>query len=647
MNFINLISDNQSLDLSLIFDVSIKENPTGFRWIAGMSQKIALKHSRSPQLDAIYRRFEQINGDHPWLKAVPSGAVTYRVRELNQGKVVYFNYILAKEMGLISEDHSHSMNAALESKIIETFSLQIINEYDELSKKRIPKEHIKPNRYMATRYLQLQHSNKQGKTSGDGRGIWNGTVSHKGHIWDVSSRGTGVTCLAPGAVEAQKPLKTGCTDFGYGCGLAEIDELFGAAIMAEAFHLQGISTERVLCVIDLGKGVGIGVRAAQNLIRPAHLFRLLKLENHSELKSAFDYLIDRQIQNKRWVFLEKSNIYDQALKKITKSFADFTAQLDMDYIFAWLDWDGDNVLADAGIIDYGSVRQFGARHDQYRYDDVERFSTNLNEQRDKAKLIVQVFAQLVDYVKTGQKKTLKHFSKHSSMTEFNRMFTESRKQRLLYRVGFDSAQRKKIIAQTALFEEFDRLFSYFERAKISGSSVKVSDGVNHPPLFNMRNFLREIPRLLLKESSINEEAIFKNCLSTFTKPKTLKMGNKHYKKLSRLIEVYKLLLAEVSTMGSRKIVLSKIEQRAQTLNSEKRITGNALINIVNYLISEKKKGLSPQGIQKAIDKLILDHVEMPEVQVSRFYKKDLRKPLLSTDMNRQLLKLVLEFKDDI
>jgi hypothetical protein len=203
------------------------------------------------------------------------------------------------------------------------------------------------------------------------------------------------------------------------------------------------------------------------------------------------------------------------------------------------------------------------------------------------------------------------------------------------------------MAQAALFEEFDRLFSYFERAKISGSSVKVSDGVNYPPLFNMRNFLREIPGLLLKESVVNEDAIFKNCLSTFTKPKAMKMGKKHQKKLNRLIEVYKMLLSEVTTVSYRKLTLTRIEQRAQTLNSEKRITGNALINIVNYLISEKKKGLSPQGIQKVIDKLILDHLDMPEVQVSRYYKKDLRKPLLSTDMNRQLLKLVLEFKDDI
>ena len=60
------------------------------------------------------------------------------------------------------------------------------------------------------------------------------------------------------------------------------------------------------------------------------------------------------------------------LRLLSKDFAEFAAKLEMDYIFAWLDWDGDNVLADAGIIDYGSVRQFGLRHDQYRYDDVER-----------------------------------------------------------------------------------------------------------------------------------------------------------------------------------------------------------------------------------------------------------------------------------
>jgi hypothetical protein len=84
-------------------------------------------------------------------------------------------------------------------------------------------------------------------------------------------------------------LRSGNHDHGYGCGMAEIDELFGAAILAEIFHRNGIPTERVLAIIDLGKGVGIGVRAAQNLIRPAHMFLFLKQGKLEPLKRAVDY----------------------------------------------------------------------------------------------------------------------------------------------------------------------------------------------------------------------------------------------------------------------------------------------------------------------------------------------------------------------
>lgn len=613
-----------------------------------MSYKTASKSSRILN-NLEYGHFDQLDGQHPWLNAVPDGAVTYRVRELQQGQVVYFNYVLAKEMGLIHEGHSHQMNSNLEKKIIETFSLQIINEYDELSKRRFPEDTIKPYRYMATRYLQLQHANKQGKTSGDGRGIWNGTVSHRGAIWDVSSRGTGVTCLAPGSVQAQKPLKTGGHQFGYGCGLAEIDELLGAAIMAEALHVQGLRTERVLCVIDLGKGVGIGVRAAPNLLRPAHLFRLLKLDDHNSLKSAVDYFVERQINNKSWYIETKGRpIYDQLLEKITSSFAAFTAQLDIDYIFAWLDWDGDNVLADAGIIDYGSVRQFGLRHDQYRYDDVERFSTNLNEQRIKARLIVQVFAQLVDYVKTGKKKPLRKFAKHQSVLGFNKMFAQARAERLLYRVGFDSEQRQNILKHKGLFQQFDRLYSYFERAKVSGPVQKVSDGVNHPPLFNMRTFLREMPEIFLKNvSGMPPESFFKTILSSFAESQDQQMGRKHEVKIKKLQQVYKNLVLAAAGKSGIKPALEKLNIRARALNTEKRITGNALINIVSFILDEKKKGLSAQNIQRVIDRIVFEHLDLPEVQLSRYYRKEFQRPLVPADITKHIQKLVLEFKDDI
>ncbi len=603
---------------------------------------------------AFYSAFEQLNGLHPWMNAVEDGFVAYKVRELRTGKVAYFNFILAKEMGLISPDHPHLMTAELEEKLIETFSLQIINEYDELSQKRIDPKTIRPHRYMATRYLQLQHSNKQGKTSGDGRGIWNGTVNHHGTTWDVSSRGTGVTCLAPGAVMAQRPLKTGGTEFGYGCGLAEIDELLGASILAEVMHLQGIHTERVLCVIDLGKGYGIGVRAAKNLIRPAHLFLYLKQEKYSALKSATDYLIERQVANKVWNIATKGpSKYDELLENICSSFAEFTAQLDIDYIFAWLDWDGDNVLADAGIIDYGSVRQFGIRHDKYRYDDVERFSTNLNEQKTKARLIVQVFTQMIDYIKTKNKKPLKDFAHHPIIEKFNSLFEEKRAARILYRMGFNEVQRARILRKKDLFARFDKEFSFFEKAKVSGRSEKVADGVNHPALYNLRTILKELPIHLensilpLENRAMRESLFFKKILSGYAKSRDARMGEKQRRHIVAFQKLYIELIQVAADKQKPESILKGVSERAQKLNSEKRITGNALIEMVEEIIVEKKKGLACDQIQKIIDRLVLEHNGMPEVPLSTFYRNIQNTPAVKMDLYAKLLSLVQENSESI
>ncbi|MBO9668578.1 MAG: YdiU family protein, partial [Bdellovibrio sp.] len=590
----------------------------------------------------------------PWMDAVKDGYINYRVRQLNTGTVAYFNFILAKEMGLIAPDHPEHMTEELQAKLIETFSIQIINEYDELNNRRIDPTTIRPHKYMATRYLQLQHANKQGKTSGDGRGIWNGTVYHRGTTWDVSSRGTGVTRLSPGAVQAGRALKTGGTEFGYGCGLAEIDELLGASILAEVMHLQGIRTERVLCIIDLGKGYGIGVRAAQNLIRPAHLFLYLKQERHDALKAATDYLIERQVSNKDWVITARGHAkYDEMLKEVCKAFAKFTAILDTDYIFAWLDWDGDNVLADAGIIDYGSVRQFGIRHDKYRYDDVERFSTNLNEQKQKARLIVQVFAQMVDYLKTGDKKPLRAFANHPVIESFNKQFDQQRAERLLYRMGFNESQRKNIFAEKGLFAKFDKEFTFFERSKVSGTTEKVADGVNHAALYNMRSILREFPHTLhasplpFEKRFMLENDFFKTILSGFAKTRDARLSEKHRRHIESFQHCYRELVIAAAGKQKPEHILKGICERAELLNSDKRITGNALIEMVDEIITEKKRGLSMDQIQRIIDRLVFENSGMPEIPVSRFYKEKEHTGAVKMDLYAKLISLVEENKESI
>jgi uncharacterized protein YdiU (UPF0061 family) len=597
-----------------------------------------------------YAAFDQLDGTHPWMDVMPDGYVGYRVRELGTGEVAYFNFILAKEMGLIPSDHPHAMTESLKEKLIQTFSIQIINEYDELTKRRIDPMTIKPKKYMASRYLQLQHSNKQGKTSGDGRGIWNGIIKHRGRVWDVSSRGTGVTRLSPGAVEANRPLKTGAGTVGYGCGLAEIDELYGAAILAEMMHLQGIHTERVLCIIDLGRGYGIGVRAAPNLLRPAHVFMYLKQNRLEDLKRGMDYLIDRQIENGVWKPKSRGfNRYEEFAAEICRSFAEFTAKLDIDYIFAWLDWDGDNVLASAGIIDYGSVRQFGIRHDQYRYDDVERFSTNLNEQRLKARLMVQVFVQIADYLKTGKKKSLKSFAKHPTIVKFNQHFTHYRTHRLLYRIGFNEIQRQNILKVPGLFEQFDKEFSYFEKAKISGKIEKVADGINHPALFNMRNILRALPEFYMKngfETQMDESEFYKTILSSFAKQRDTRLRPKHSIHIKNFQMLYKQLLNAASGSQKPQQILRAFTERAKVLNREDRVTGNALIQIVFEIINQVKRGMSYSQVQALIDQLNFQYLGIPEVELSRFYQAKPRL-LVRPDIYLKLMNFVSEHGEDI
>jgi hypothetical protein len=613
---------------------------------------VSLKRTQVPKTaNEFYVAFEQLDGSHPWMDVIPDGHVPYRVRELRTGEVAYFNFALAKEMGLIEPDHPHTMTEGLHAKLIETFSIQIINEYDELTKRRINPATIKPKKYMASRYLQLQHSNKQGKTSGDGRGIWNGIVEHGGRVWDVSSRGTGVTCLAPGAVEANRPLKTGAGTFGYGCGLAEIDELYGAAILAETMHLQGINTERVLCIVDLGRGYGIGVRAAPNLLRPAHIFLYLKQNRLEDLKKSIDYFIDRQMKNGSWKSKSRGlSKYDDLAAEMGRSFAEFTAKLDIDYVFAWLDWDGDNVLADAGIIDYGSVRQFGLRHDQYRYDDVERFSTNLNEQRLKARLMVQVFVQIADYLRTGKKKPLKSFAKHPVIMNFNKQFSHYRAHRLLYRIGFNSVQRENILKQPKLFELFDREFTYFECAKISGKMEKVADGVNHPALFNMRAICKDLPEFYLKNGFENqfmkENEFYKTILSSFAKQRDTQMRSKHGHHIQSFQRLYKQLV--VTAAGNQKptTILRGLSDRAKLTNREDRITGNALIQIVFEIMNQVKRGMPFSQVQSLIDQLVCSHLGAPEVQISRFHEKKPRL-VVRADVYIKLLNFVSEYGEDI
>ncbi len=505
-------------------------------------------------------------------------------------------------MGLLPSQHPNELTPALTKKILDTFALQIVNEYDQQNGNLPPKDAMKVHPYMATRYLQLQHANKQGKTSGDGRSIWNGTFRRRGMTWDVSSRGTGVTCLSPGAVEAQRPLRTGEEEFGYGCGLADVTELIGSAVMSEIFHLNGLGTERVLTVIDLGKGCGIGVRAAPNLIRPAHFFLYLKQGRSDQLRQSMDYFIKRQFENGASTITPNDpSRFAKVLKQLSINFARFTARLERQYIFAWLDWDGDNVLADAGIIDYGSIRQFGLRHDQYRYDDVQRFSTNLNEQRGKARLAIQVFAQAVNFLETGKRRSFEDFEHHAAVREFDREFDRELRRVFLGQVGCSDDQIALLMKKH--MNDVEKLYSSFlvlEKMKTKAGPKKLPDGVNRPAVFNLRAVLRELPERWPALPSASE--LLDVMASSFAKRADRKLKGPLREKVETFLTHYSNVIMALDIDSKASLLAWRV--RATDQNRAGRITGNGAEYIVDAILNAKRKGLTSAEIQSAIDLFI-------------------------------------------
>jgi uncharacterized protein YdiU (UPF0061 family) len=567
-----------------------------------------------------YKKFDQIDGSHPYKKVVPNGYVDYAARIRKGGKVSYFNFELAREMGLIAKNHENQVSDDLEKKLLETFSIQIINEYDLMKNKKFPESEMKSGTYMATRYLQLQHEDKKGRTSGDGRSIWNGQVVGKKKTWDVSSCGTGGTRLSPATSKFNKFFETGDPSISYGCGYAEVDEGLATALLSRIFDLNNHSTEETLLVIEFKDNISINVRVHENLIRPSHIFLHLKQDNLEALTSLVDYYIDRQRQREDWSKCPKGNgKYDFLLKRFTQDFAKLSADFEDEYIFCWLDWDGDNILMDGGIIDYGSIRQFGLFHHEYRYDDVDRFSTNIVEQKIKAKYIVQTFLQAIEYIKSGKKTKVQDFASHERLNDFDRTFEFEKNKNLLQRMGLSSRKSLQLIKRKPeLVNEFRKTFSYFEKCKNEHGLIKISDGVNWDAIFSMRDLLREYAQIqVMKKEFILEEEFIDIMKSEYATAQDIEINSYRKAKIGDFQKQYKEIVEETAKLFQENVedTILEISRRSLITNKSERVTGDAITYIVELLMNNKKK-LKPESLYDLIQGIVASQNLDPDKKVS-------------------------------
>lgn len=432
---------------------------------------------------------EQLDGRHPFQLAAPNSYVLYRTRKRRPAKVVYFNFDLAREMGILPKTAPAKMTKEIESDLIDNFSIQIINEYDIANQTPIAAQDIRPGFYMATRYLQLQHPKKNGSTSGDGRAIWNGTLKGPDQRqWDIMSTGTGATCLSPACAIEQKHFKTGDPTVSYGCGYASVEDGLGAALMSEIVHQKGIKTERVLAIIESAKGISINVRAYPNLLRPSHFLRLYKLKQFQELKSLFEHYTEREVKNGGLPgYLLRANRPSEKAKQIIncwiENFAKAAARFESYYLFVWMDWDGDNILMDGGIIDYGSVRRMGAYYRDYQFDDDTRWSSKLGDQKWEALKTVLRLTQA--YTKAFSLKPV--WSDKMIKSKFIEVFKNEKRKITEERAGLRSLKTDHV-------RRFQKEIEFLESIQSHKGLVKSADGITSVPVFSVPKILSDFSR---------------------------------------------------------------------------------------------------------------------------------------------------------
>ena len=607
-----------------------------------------------------HARIRRIDGRHPLQQVAPSAIVPYTARRRRDSRITFFNFELAREMGLLPRHHPDRLDRSLEEALLDTFSLVIVNEWD-IEHGNLPEPRDRrPNAYMATRYLQLQHPDKRGLNSGDGRSIWNGIFQGPRGDWDVSSCGTGVTRLCPATSAEGRFFRTGNARADYGCGTAHIEEGLGAALMSEAFARNGVRTERVLAVLSLPSGQAINVRVAPNLLRPSHFFGLLRRGETEALRRSVLYYAERESAAGRWPKLraERARIRHLA-RRVAIDFARATASFESDYIFCWLEWDGDNILTDGSIIDYGSVRQFGLYHHGYRFADHDRMSTSLPEQRRKARQIVQRFVQIRELLLSGERPPLARLKHDPLLALFDREFEREKRRRLLCAIGFDDEEAVSLSRRPPRsLLELGALHRRLERRRSSRGPHPVPDGLSWNAVYCMRDVLRELPRRLLERHDRRDPRLaprdfYSIALSDYAS-RADGRATAYRNRLARDYQRAYLELLRLATRrrgGTLRELLEDLAPRAEARNPYARMTGDGLSHAARRLARSRRQ-LEPEEVYRIVTRFADSQQLEPRTARSRRRRRERghhnnEERALVQRIHRDLLKLAREYRESL
>jgi hypothetical protein len=272
-------------------------------------------------------------------------------------------------------------------------------------------------------------------------------------------------------------------------------------------------------------------------------------------------------------------------------------------VFCWLDWDGDNVLADGGIIDYGSVRQFGLYHREYRFDDDQRWSTTIPQQRRKARAIAQAFVQIREYLLHGRAPALRACASDPALALFDAAFAAEKEQRLLWHLGFDAPAARFLQRRArGALARLARGHAFFERERSLRGPVRVPDGLTWNAVFSTRDLLRELPlRYLSDPRPLPGRELIELAASSYAsrRDRVLTPARARW---ARALQLAYLELVERSAAAQRLSparVLRELAHRSAAINRRDRITGDS-VDYAALALTRARRELGCDGVYRLV-----------------------------------------------